>query len=159
MTQAPYGGEGMPKQIPPKHHGFTVLEVTVAVAIIAVLAGLLVYGISHLTASSKANATGISLQNARNMVQEFDSALGGLTRNSNHWPWCYYQNGMVDVIDINPADPAANAAPPNAPAPGAPPVGLGLDFWNTAFRYDFNSPIGTLNADDAASPMLAPTGS
>jgi prepilin-type N-terminal cleavage/methylation domain-containing protein len=150
----------MPKQIVPKHRGFTVLEITVAVAIIAILSALLVYGISHLTASAKANSTNLSLQNSRNMVQEFDSALNGLTRNSGHWPWCYYRNGMVDVIWVG-----ATAAPTNAPAPQPTPSAtlplgscLGLDFWNTAFRYDFNPPLGTLNSDDAPAPMLVPTG-
>ncbi len=58
--------------------GFTVLEVTIAVSVIAILAGLLIYGISHLTASGKANSTKIMLQNNRGMLKSLIQRL---------WDW------------------------------------------------------------------------
>ena len=91
----------MPRQIPPKHRGFTVLEVTVAVAIIAILAALLAYGISHLTASAKANSTKIMLQNNRGMLQEFDATVG-LSRSANLWPWIDLETGSIYIAPANP---------------------------------------------------------
>jgi prepilin-type N-terminal cleavage/methylation domain-containing protein len=91
----------MPRQIVPKHRGFTVLEITVAVAIIAILSALLVYGISHLTASAKANQTKIMLQNNRGMLQEFDTAAG-LSRSVNFWPWIDLETGNVYIAFANP---------------------------------------------------------
>src|SRR5579862_7588080 len=100
MTSAPHCGAGMTRRNNLTKRGFTVLEVTIAVSVIAILAGLLIYGISHLTASAKANQTRIVLQNARGMLQEFDTAAG-LSRSVTYWPWIDLQSGMVYVAPAN----------------------------------------------------------
>src|ERR1700679_2257014 len=129
MTQTPHGGAGMPRQIVPKYRGFTLLEITMAVAIIAILSALLVYGISHLTASAKANQTSANLQNARNILQEFDSAVG-LSRDTRHWPWLFFNDSSY------PPTPPVLSSDPNSPAgttavgtPSAVPATLSVNYW------------------------------
>ena len=148
----------MPKRIVPKHRGFTVLEITVAVAIIAILSALLVYGISHLTASAKANSTGISLQNARNMVQEFDNATQ-LQRDTGHWPWLFFNDPSYPATPqvIFSGSTAAIGIPATIPSPPPPQPGLGLSYWTSPWRYLAPKTVGSVLTSDAASaPMFAP---
>ena len=109
MTQAPHGGLSMPKRIISKYRGFTVLEITVAVAIIAILASLLVYGISHLTASAKGNSTKLMLQNNRGMLQEFVNTPG-LGRSVANWPWIDLQTGNIFIANANPVTYPTNGS-------------------------------------------------
>src|SRR5277367_3059075 len=98
MTSAPHCGAGMTRRNNLTKRGFTVLEVTIAVSVIAILAALLIYGIGHLTASGKANSTRITLQNNRGMLEEFISGPG-LGRSVNYWPWIDLQSGNIFIAN------------------------------------------------------------
>jgi prepilin-type N-terminal cleavage/methylation domain-containing protein len=126
----------MPKRISPIRRGFTMVEITVAVAIIAILASLLVYAISHLSASSKTSATKIMLQNNRGILQEFDGTVG-LNRSATFWPWIDVQTGNIFI---------ANADPVTYPTNGGV-------LWTSSVTYP--EPSGVL----PTSPLCAPSGS
>jgi prepilin-type N-terminal cleavage/methylation domain-containing protein len=123
--------------------GFTVLEVTIAVSVIAILAGLLIYGIGHLTASGKANQTRIVLQDAQGMLQEFSTAAG-LSRSVTYWPWIDLQSGNIYIA------PASAAYLPYYALPA--PTTAGLTLWSSSVFYNVSATLSR------PSPLCAPTG-
>jgi prepilin-type N-terminal cleavage/methylation domain-containing protein len=91
-----------------RRRGFTLLEVLVVVGIIAILASLLVLGVSHIMGGSKKNATQVTLQALQGMLGEFD-AKTRLSKQPQGWGW-WSTNSSVGVT----------------PGPG-------FDFWRTPF--------------------------
>lgn len=59
-----------------KRRGFTLVEIMTAVAIIAILAGMLFLGAKHISASARAKKTLVLLKNLENMLTEFESRGG-----------------------------------------------------------------------------------
>lgn len=69
--------DGRPKEHAVRRHpGFTLIEVIVAVSIIAILATMLVVGLQVVGASNKEKATRVTLQNAVNLLAEFERSAG-----------------------------------------------------------------------------------
>jgi prepilin-type N-terminal cleavage/methylation domain-containing protein len=54
-----------------RHAAFTLTEVVVAMAIIAILAGLMLFGMKSISNAAKRNATRVTLQNASGMLTEW----------------------------------------------------------------------------------------
>lgn len=59
-----------------KRKGFTLIELIVAISIIAILIGMLVVGIQYVGASSREKATRITLANLQSMLTELETTAG-----------------------------------------------------------------------------------
>jgi prepilin-type N-terminal cleavage/methylation domain-containing protein len=71
-----------------KSRGFTMIELLVTIGIIALLAGILIYALKHITGQSKTQATKVALENLKSMLGEFETQ-GGFSREPPFWTWQY----------------------------------------------------------------------
>ena len=71
-----------------KTRGFTMIELLVAIGIIALLAGILLYALKHITGQSKTQATKVALENLKSMLGEFETQTR-LGRQPPFWTWQY----------------------------------------------------------------------
>src|SRR5205814_1181996 len=111
----------------------------VVIGILVVLLGIVAYGLSKVIDHQKRAAARISLENMRSMLNEFEVATKGLTRQpapGTLW-WNGSQVGVNVATDIwhdaNPTDGAASAGnlePDPARAPAAVTKEMALDSTN-----------------------------
>lgn len=57
-------------------HGFTLLEIIIAIAVILILMGMVIVGMQYLGASSKEKATRVTLANLQGMLAELETTAG-----------------------------------------------------------------------------------
>ena len=153
-----------------RRRGFSLIEVLTAVFILALLISLSVYGLRKVLQSQQANATRITLHNARALFQEFDTATG-LTRDTGHWLFQVpppYGDGSVFTVWSGDNTPNTHVIDTNMAANGTgsptsiPPIGgMSVDFWHSPMRYAYNATTGTAggsitNASPGAA-LLCPT--
>jgi prepilin-type N-terminal cleavage/methylation domain-containing protein len=85
-----------------RRRAFTMIELLVAIGIIAILAGLLVLGIRSLLDSGKSESTKVTLQSLQSMLAEFD-AKTRLAKQPTAWRWWETNNSrtLPDSTDPN----------------------------------------------------------
>ena len=137
-------------QRPGKVTGFSLVEVLVAVAVIAVLVGLAVVGFKSVGTSSQQGATRALLQTCETMLAELErSNNSSLPKQKiRAWAWNPAAPSLIQqVIASNPAVvDRTGTAPQNFAA-------LNLDFWYNPQRY---RAAGTVIATDRPAPIDAP---
>src|SRR4051812_35213247 len=109
-----------------QNRGFTLLEVLIVVAVIAILAGIFIAGAKHITNSSKLRQTKVALGTAQGLLTNLD-AQTKLRTVPTGWLW-YVSSGSNNVVA--PTDPAYN--------------GFELDFWRVPQRGRMKAPDGTI---------------
>ena len=98
---------------------FTLIELMVVIAILAILISIVAYGISRVINHTKVAATRVTLQNLRSMVSEFEVTTKGLTRQPGHMYWnnVDYLSKTTSFDIWRDADPSDNLAANNVPEP------------------------------------------
>jgi prepilin-type N-terminal cleavage/methylation domain-containing protein len=82
-----------------KTRGFTLLEVLIVIAVIAILAGIFIAGAKHITNASKAKQTKVALGTAQGLLTNLD-AQTKLRTVPTGWLW-YVSSGSNNVVDPN----------------------------------------------------------
>lgn len=59
-----------------RSHGFTLLEIIIAIAVILILMGMVIVGMQYLGASSKEKSTRVTLANLQGMLTELETTAG-----------------------------------------------------------------------------------
>ena len=144
---------------PARPGGFSLIEVMVAVFIIALLAALTVTGLRKVLHSSQTNATRITLHNLRALYQEFDTA-SGLTRDTGHWVFAMakpYGDSDLGTPKLIPFTVASASTTANAHVvPSQSPASMSVDFWHAPMRYAYVVATGASGgAITNASPAAA----
>jgi len=93
--------------------GFTLVEVLIAIAVIAILTAMIFLGFRYVGASSRANATHVNLQNLRGMLAEYE-ASGGRMDDLN----AIYAD-LVDSANVQTPLPAVPTPPLPSPIQGS----------------------------------------
>jgi prepilin-type N-terminal cleavage/methylation domain-containing protein len=93
--------------------GFTLVEVLIAIAVIAILTAMIFLGFRYVGASSRTNASHVSLQNLRGMLAEYE-ASGGRMDDLN----AIYAD-LVDSKDVQTPLPAVPTPPLPSPLQGS----------------------------------------
>src|SRR5262245_57676303 len=93
-----------------RRRAFTMLEILIAIGIIAILASLLVMGIRSVIGGSKAESTKVTLNALQGMLAEFQ-AKTGTTKAPQAWRW--WNSGTA--MTVLPNTDSARVTPP---APG-----------------------------------------
>jgi prepilin-type N-terminal cleavage/methylation domain-containing protein len=151
--------------------GFTLIEVVIAIAIIALLASMLIYGTSHLSSSARGSNTRAVFEASKMMMSEYESQVGGhfglkvnpatghlVGSRLNYWRWYARPAGYT----ATPPTPAAYVSgDPNQTAFTATEVDLpanpySLNFWTCPCRIDTATPLGTINRLDLPAPIYSP---
>jgi type II secretory pathway pseudopilin PulG len=123
-----------------RHHAFSTLELLTAIAIIAILAGILLLGTRSLLGGGKARATKVTLASLSGMLAEMD-AKKQFDKPPTVWLW-------VDSA-------AASPKPPEM----FPDAAAGIDFWRTPFiDPNVTNTIRRPDAMDAPGQVSADTG-
>src|SRR5258706_12580182 len=84
--------------------GFTMIEILVAVGIIATLTALLFLGFKYVGKSSRDNLTHTALQNLRGMLTEYETSVGSLDKLERLYDPSQY-SGAALPPDFKPASP------------------------------------------------------
>jgi prepilin-type N-terminal cleavage/methylation domain-containing protein len=108
-----------------RRRAFTMIELLVAIGIIAILAGLLVLGIRSLLDTNKGEATKVTLQALQGMFGEFD-AKTRLSKQPQLWRWWELSTARTLPDSSDPANATLDfwRDPFN---PSSPPYRVGLD--------------------------------
>jgi prepilin-type N-terminal cleavage/methylation domain-containing protein len=88
--------------------GFTLIEILIAMSIIAVLASLLFLAFHHVSGSARGNTTAVTLQTLRGMLTEFEQA-GGRVANLDG---IYADFPYAQLPSMVPPPPPTGAYPP-----------------------------------------------
>jgi len=110
-----------------KTRGFTLLEVLIVIAVIAILMGIFIAGAKHITNASKLRQTKVALGTAQGLLTNLDAQTKLRTVPAG-WLW-YEAAGSNNVVD-----PTATTY--NTPQP------WGLDFWRVPQRGQMIPPGG-----------------
>src|SRR5262245_25678582 len=99
-----------------RRRAFTMLEILIAIGIIAILASLLVMGIRSVIGGSKAESTKVTLNALQGMLAEFQ-AKTGTTKSPQAWRWWNSGNAITATPDTDTArvkrvNPSAPPSPP-----------------------------------------------
>lgn len=91
-----------------KRRGFTMIEVLVAVAVIAGLTALLFLGFKYVSHSTRGEATGATLQTLKGMLTEYEASVGSVDKLEGLYDSTRYVTA--------PLPPDFKPAPPEFPA-------------------------------------------
>ena len=146
-----------PTALRPRHGGFTLIEIMVAVAILAILAALTVFGLRKVLHGTQTSATLVTLNNLRAMMDELEKATK-LERDTGHWlaqvPAPYGNNAAIAVYKDSTATldtTLVNYSPP------IPINQLQLSFFRAPMRYP-RAAGGQLISANAVAALPCPPG-
>lgn len=130
--------------------GFSLVEVLVAVSVIAILIGLAIVGFRTVGTSSQQGATRALLQTCENLLSELERANNSSLPKQKVRAWAWnpaVPATPVQVVDTNPAviDRTQTSSPDFA--------SLSLDFWYNPQRYRSAAPVGPT---DKPAPIDGP---
>lgn len=137
---------------PARAGGFSLVEVLVAVSVIAILIGLAIVGFRSVGTSSQQGATRALLQTCETLLAELERANNSSLpkQKIRGWAWNPAVPALPEQEVAAASDPAVidrtQASSPNF-------ASLALDFWYNPQRY---RPSGTVTATDKPAPIDGP---
>jgi len=137
--RTPADPTGLKETIPvtPRHRGFTLLEILIAVAIIAILIGMAFVGMRAMGRGASENDTRVRLGTARALLNDFlDATKGGTGKRPQPQGWDYNDFDGSTPFIVLPGDVAPN--------------GKGLNFWTLPSYQDTN----LNNAREEGEPIV-----
>jgi len=145
--------------------GFTLIEMLIVIAVIAILAGVVLAGVSGFQASARDTRRVGDLRNTQNHLELFfnrcghypvDSGgtCGGASGSAGSVTWADLTTALLDVTTQVPTDPGANDY-----TYGYGPDGLSyvlraeLERENSALQEDIDGTVYTVACDDSTVPF------